>query len=642
MIARYSLQPIDHRQIKLTGGLLAQKQEINREKTLTAIFRQSYETGRIDAFKLEWTATSGKPRPHYFWDSDVYKLLEAAAYSLGTHADAEMEAELDRIIELICKAQQPDGYLNIYFTVVEPKKRWTNLRDWHELYCAGHLFEAAVAVFNATGKRKLLEAACRFADLIDATFGRETGKKRGYPGHEEIELALIKLYRCTGEKRYLRLAKYFIDERGQQPHYFDGEVQVHGIAPGWHYLNGHQSNQSHLPVRQQKEAVGHAVRAMYLYSGMADVAAELHDDQLLQACETIWDNLVTRRMYITGGIGSTHRSEGFTRDYDLPNRLAYAETCAAVGLIFWAHRMLQFDCDSRYADILETSLYNGALSGVGNDGQSFFYVNPLQSDGNHHRQKWFDCACCPSNISRLLASIGGYIYSIAPDLLAVHLFAASAGSCKVAGVPISFSVHTDYPWTGDIEFHLDAAPAAEWTLALRLPNWCHQACLTVNHESVEIVPLVRNGYVHLRRTWKTGDMLQWQLEMPVEQWQSHPQVENNTGRVALRRGPLVYCLEQEDNGSQLHQIAIEPAAQWSVEKCTALPQIAVLAAEAWRETYPEWPDRLYQAAQPAKCSRVRIKAIPYCFWDNRAAGEMLVWIRRLLPPWREKNRSAAT
>ncbi|MBN1543294.1 glycoside hydrolase family 127 protein [candidate division KSB1 bacterium] len=628
MSAQQKLVPISYRRVRLTHGFWADKQRINREITLPAILHHSQSTGRIDAFKLEYTATNSRPRPHYFWDSDVYKWLEAAAFALGNSHDAELEAKVDHIVDLIAKAQQPDGYLNIYFTCVEPDKRWSNLRDWHELYCAGHLFEAAAALAEATGKRTLLNIACRFADLIDTVFGREPEKKRGYPGHEEIELALIKLYRATGNSRYRELARYFIDERGQQPHYFDLEIKTHGFLPGWHYLNGHESNQSHLPVRQQTQAVGHAVRAMYLYSGMADVAAETSDPELLVACERIWENMVERRMYVTGGIGSTQRSEGFTRDYDLPNRLAYAETCAAVGVVFWAHRMLQFEGNSRYADILETSLYNGAISGVSSDGRRFFYVNPLESDGTHHRQDWFDCACCPANIARLLASLGGYLYSSAEQTLYIHLFAESNASVEINGFSIDFVLQTDYPWSGQIDITIDPDREAEWTLALRKPGWCEQALLRVNDQVIDSLPLLRNGYVHLARCWRRGDRVSWSLEMPVQHLQAHPRVGNNAGRIALRRGPLVYCLEQTDNGPLLHEILIDAASQWTIENDMEL-NARVLMGESWRENSPD-SKRLYPPALAAEYRRIRVRAIPYFAWDNRMAGEMVVWIRKML------------
>ncbi len=372
--------PVSWKAVTIDDPFWTPHLEVNREQTLPLIYQISQETGRIDNFRLNWKPGM-EPVPHIFWDSDVAKWLEAASYSLGTHHNPELEAKVDEVISLLVAAQQPDGYLNTYFTAVEPKKRWTNLRDWHELYCAGHLIEAAVAHFQATGKRVLLDALCRYADYIDSVFGTEPGKKRGYPGHEEIELALVKLSRVTGEKRYLQLSQYFVNERGwrvRQPHYFDIEARLRGEDPADFHHKTHEYSQSHMPVRGQDQVVGHAVRAMYLYSAMADLAHELHDQSLFDADQRLWEHLCTTRLYITGGLGSSRHNEGFTDDYDLPNETAYAETCAAIGFVLWNHRMLQLDCNARYADMLECALYNGVLSGVSLDGQISGRVLPTQ------------------------------------------------------------------------------------------------------------------------------------------------------------------------------------------------------------------------------------------------------------------------
>ena len=396
--------------VAIRDAFWAPRIEVNRTETVPIEFEQCRKTGRIDAWKLDWREGM-QPEPHPFWDSDVAKWIEAAACSLATHPDARLERRVDRVIDLIAKAQRPDGYLNTYFSVVAPEKRWANLGMWHELYCAGHLIEAAVAYWEATGKSRFLDVVRRYADAIDAEFG--PGKRRGCPGHQEIELALVKLYRATGERRYLELALFFLNQRGQQPSVFREELER--LDPEDARLNRHffgegeafhtEYCQDHLPVREQGQALGHAVRAMYLYCAMADVAGETGDQELRRACLRLWNSVCDRRMYVTGGIGSSLRNEGFTHDYDLPNLSAYAETCAAVGLVFWSHRMLELECDGRFADVMERALYNGAISGVSLDGRRFFYVNPLASHGDVARREWFDCACCPPNIARLLASL---------------------------------------------------------------------------------------------------------------------------------------------------------------------------------------------------------------------------------------------
>ncbi|HEV2662828.1 MAG TPA: beta-L-arabinofuranosidase domain-containing protein, partial [Ktedonobacteraceae bacterium] len=424
--------PVSWKNVTIDDQFWSPHLRVNREQSLPHIYQFCAETGRIDALRLNWKP-GVEPVPHIFWDSDVAKWLEAASYSLATHPDPALEARVDELVGLLVAAQQPDGYLNSYFTAVEPEKRWTNLRDWHELYCAGHLIEAAVAHFQATGKRVLLDALCRYADYIASVFGPEEGKKRGYPGHEEIELALVKLYRVTGEERYLRLSEYFINERGRQPHYYDAEARQRGEDPAAYYHKTYEYNQSHLPIREQSQVVGHAVRAMYFYSAVVDIAGELHDQSLFDADQRLWQQLCSKRMYITGGLGPSAHNEGFTTDYDLPNENAYAETCAAIAFVFWNHRLLQLDCNARYADMLERALYNGVLSGVSLDGRKFFYVNPLASSGGHHRQEWYSVSCCPPNVARLFASLGQYIYAANANELAVHLYIQSTARVTLAG-----------------------------------------------------------------------------------------------------------------------------------------------------------------------------------------------------------------
>ena len=378
------MNPLPFTHVTFNDSIWRSRIETNRAQTIPHIYEQCKQTGRIDA----WKWNQGEPNtPHVFWDSDVAKWMEAASYSLMSHPDPKLEAQLDEIIAMMSAAQMSDGYLNSHFIRVEPENRWKNLRDKHEMYCAGHLLEAAVAHHQATGKESMLNALRRYAHHIESQFGREEGKKRGYCGHEEIELALIKLFRLTKEKRYLNLAQYFIEERGTQPHYYDLEARARGEDPSKYYFGGDYTYlQAHRPVREQSEVAGHAVRAMYLYSAMTDLARETNDESLLEACKKLWRHLVTKRLYVTGGLGSSSSNEGFTSDYDLPDESAYAETCAGIGLMFWAHRMLNVTGDSQYADVIERVLYNNVLSSVSLDGKLFEYVNPLASNGDHQRE----------------------------------------------------------------------------------------------------------------------------------------------------------------------------------------------------------------------------------------------------------------
>ncbi len=613
--------------------------ETNRVVTLPFEYKQCKDTGRIDAFKLEWKPGQSNP-PHIFWDSDVAKWIEAAAYSLATHPDRQLEQLVDGAIDLMAHAQQPDGYLNVHFTVVEPGKRWTNLRDWHELYCAGHLIEAAVAYYEATGKRKFLDVMRRYADHIDTVFGPRENQKRGYPGHEEIELALVKLYRATNEQRYLNLARYFIDERGQPPHYFDLEARARGEDPARFRFKSYEYNQSHLPVRQQTQVVGHAVRAMYLYSGMTDVATATGDKTLLDACKRLWKNVTRRRMHITGGLGPVESNEGFTLDYDLPNESGYLETCAAVGLVFWSHRMLNAELDGEYADVMERALYNGTISGVSLDGQSFFYGNPLAAhpgfDGDgrfvsnsyhYRRAEWFNCACCPPNLARMIAQFPGYMYSTNREEICVHLYAASSARVPVAGQAVQIIQKTDYPWKENIALTIKPETVAAFTLALRIPGWCHGAKLTVNGKATRLPPITQKGYARIRREWNSGDRVELVLPMPPERIEAHPSARQDCGRIALQRGPLVYCLEQADNGPGLNDIVLHRNARLEVKQDkTLFSGVPVIVASGQRRSLAGWKDSLYRPAS-SEIKSVALKAIPYFLWASREPGEMLVWIR---------------
>ena len=578
-----------------------------------------------------------------FQDSDLAKWLEAVGYSLAVRPDAELETIADEVIDLLEKAQQPDGYLNTYYIVKEPGNRWTNLWECHELYCAGHMIEAAVSYYQATKKRKFLDIMCRFADHIDTVFGPEMEKLKGYPGHQEIELALVKLYRVTGEEKYLRLAKFFIDERGKSPYYFDVEYDKRGGRTHWdnnHPSHSREYNQYHLPVRQQDKAVGHAVRAVYMYSGMADVAAETGDEELLEACRKIWDNIVTKRMYITGGIGSTRHGEAFSFDYDLPNDTVYQETCASIGLIFFAHRMLGLEKKGCYADVMERALYNTVLSGIAMDGKSFFYVNPLEvwpeacekNPGKHHikpiRQKWYGCACCPPNIARLLSSLGQYVYGVDKHTVYTHLYIGGEAKVDIAGETVTLVQETNYPWNGNITIQVKDVSEKDFVLALRMPSWCNQANLRINGEECSIDDRLQNGYIYISRIWNEGDAVELQLKMIPSLIQSNPLVRANAGKAAIQWGPLVYCLEEVDNGNNLSAIDIPSDIQLdAVYDNDLLGGIIIIKGQANRINETSWKKgELYRPLQPDEKS-INIKAVPYCMWGNREPGEMQVWTR---------------
>lgn len=562
-----------------------------------------------------------------FWDSDVAKVIEAAAYALYRKPNPDLEAKMDAIIEMFARLQLPDGYLNSWFIRMQPGKRWTNLRDCHELYCAGHLMEAAVAYFHATKKRALLDVMCRYADHIDRTFGPGPRQRPGYCGHEEIELALIRLGRATGEQRYFNLARYFVEQRGQQPHYFDVEAAERGADPRQFRHRTYEYNQSHLPVRQQTKVIGHAVRAMYLYSGMADVATEFGDDSLTDALKILWDDLTTKQMYVTGGIGPAASNEGFTDYYDLPNESAYAETCAAVGLIMVASRMLGRGPARVYADIMEQALYNGALSGLATDGATFFYDNPLESRGTHHRWTWHRCPCCPPNIARTVASIGSYMYGVSADEAAVHLYGESTARLMVGTAQLTLTQRTDYPWDGRITISVGLDAPASFKLALRVPGWCGKASISIDGQPIDVAAIEDNGYLRIDRQWRGGETVELDLPMDVRFIHANPKVKADLGRVALARGPMIYCAEEVDNAAGLNSLLVaDDAANAKPASAEGLGRAVAIDVKARRERWSSWDGKLYNTERPT-LEDTSVRFVPYHLWDNRAPGEMLVWVR---------------
>lgn len=600
--ARSPLEPVPFQQVHIDSPFWNPRLEAHAQGTVEANLYQCEATGRIKNFAIAAGLAEGKHQGFLFNDSDVYKVIEGIAYTLASRRDKHLEKRADEIIELIAAAQQPDGYLNTYYTLVEPQARWQNIAHGHELYCAGHLIEAAVAYYQATGKRRLLDVACRLADHIDATFG--PGKKVDTSGHEEIELALVKLYRATGEARYLELARFFLDVRGRADR---------------RRLFGEYA-QDHLPVREQTDVVGHAVRAMYLYCGMIDVAGATGDKTLLANLPRIWEDITQRKMYVTGGIGSSASNEGFTRPYDLPNDAAYAETCAAIGLALWNHRMFLLSGHGRYVDVLERAVYNGMLSGVSLSGDRFFYTNPLASRGQHERVPWFDCACCPSNVVRYVPSIGERAYAVGRDGVWTVLYMGSTATLRLGERQIELVQETNYPWDGGITLVVNPQPPGEFTLYLRIPGWCEDPfTLSVNGQQIES-PQVNNGYVAIRRAWQSADVVRLDLPMPVRRVYADPRVRANLGRVSLARGPIVYCLEQADHPRGVRSLSLpRDAVLEPVFDAELLQGVVVIRGEALALTGRDEAGELQ--VQP-----VPFQAIPYCTWNNRQRGEMVVWL----------------
>lgn len=576
-----------------------------RQRTLPHVFKQCEVTGRIRNFSKAAGLVPGKHEGYFFNDSDVYKAVEGAAFFLALRRDTELEKQVDELIAMISAAQQPDGYLNTYYTLTEPAKRWTDTKNMHELYCAGHLIEAAVAYHQATGKRPLLDVAIKLANHIETVFGPKA--RHAVSGHPEIEIALVKLYHATGEDRYLRLARFLLDQRG--------------VAEG-RELYGEYC-QDHTPLREQTEAVGHAVRAMYLYSGVADVVCVSHDRGYAEAMDRIWRDLVGRKMYLTGGIGSLAANEGFSAPYDLPNDTAYAETCAAIGLVFWSHRLSLLHADARYVDVLERVLYNGVLSGISLEGDSFFYTNPLASGGTHGRRPFYPCACCPPNLVRFFPTLGGYVYAQSDDEIYVNLYVAGAAQLTVAATPVGIRQETEYPWEDRIVFNIEPDRPAEFAICLRIPDWCDAPAFKLNGGPIDR-PDVRKGYARFHRRWQKGDRLELVLPMPARRVEAHPRVSANAGRVALQRGPLVYCLEAADNGGRVRNLALPRSSPLTARHLPELlGGVTVIRGTALARDDEEASGSLYRDARAAEVS---FTAIPYYAWANRRPGEMVVWI----------------
>jgi uncharacterized protein len=605
--------------VSLTGNFWSKWQDTNRQVTLQHGYRMLEEAGNFHNFRLAAGLTEGKYRGRVFNDSDVYKWLEAVGYELHLHPNAELQRKADEVIDLIAAAQQSDGYLDTYYQVAEPGKRWTDLDFGHELYCAGHLLQAAAAHARASRPTKLFEVAARFADLLCATFGPD--KRQGTCGHPEIEMALVELYRVTGKRAYLDLAKFFIDQRGQ------------GVMRGLDWLKA-EYHQDRVPVRQASEVEGHAVRAMYLNAGVADLYLETAEASLLAALERQWQDMTQGKLFLTGGLGARYEGESFGDPYELPADRCYCETCAAIGMLMWNWRMLLITGEGRFADLMERALYNGILSGLALDGKHFFYMNPLLSRGGHARQPWYECACCPPNIMRLMASLTHYFVTRDEAGLQIHLYNNAAIHADLGpGRAMVLNMQTDYPWQGLVAFSIEETDGLPWTLRLRVPEWGQSAIVTINGQIIE-KPTIETGYAVLERAWQAGDVVELALSIEPFIVEAHPRVDAVRGSVAVQRGPLVYCLEAADHpGLNLMDIQLdETAPLQAIWREDVLPEgmMTVQMAGYALET-DEWRNHLYRRLRSGtRLARkpIPLTAIPYYAWANRGANAMRVWIPR--------------
>jgi len=628
----YPIQGVPFNEVKISDHFWLPKIETNRTITIPASFAKCEEMGRMDNFLIAGGKMEGKVKGAMpFDDTDVYKIIEGAAYSMTVTPDPKLDHYVDSIITIIQTGQEADGYLTTYKTIdstYAPANwcpaggRWKNLACSHELYNSGHLFEAAAAHYRATGKTNFLDIATKNADLLVRVFGE--GKNPEVPGHQIVETGLIKLYHVTNKEEYLKLAKHFLDFRGDST-----KRKLWGPY-----------SQDHRPVIEQDEAVGHAVRAPYMYAGMTDIAALFKDEAYTKAVDKIWDNMVYKKFYITGGVGALHKGEAFGENYELPNLTAYNETCAAIANVYWNYRLFLLHGDSKYIDVLERSLYNGVISGVGLDGKTFFYPNPLECDMRYHfnsggsltREPWFDCSCCPTNLCRFMPSVPGYIYAQANNNLYVNLFATSSSTIKLdKNTPVIISQETQYPWDGQVKITVSPEKPGQFALRLRIPGWAQnqpvpgdlysyispekeEVSVTVNGET--ILYKTEKGYAVIDREWKQGDVVNYSLPMSIHRVETNPKVAENKGKVAIERGPIVYCLEGADNGPELMNVALPDTAKLSASfSPETLSGVVTISGEAF-------------SAEGKTGQLQKITAIPYFVWNNRGADEMRVWLPR--------------
>lgn len=615
--ARWRMLPLEA--VSLTGGFWFQRQETNRRVSLFHGYQMLEQAGNFHNFRVAAGQIQGQYRGREFLDSDVYKWLEAVAYELHRNPDSQLQALADRVIDLVGAAQQSDGYLNTYFQLVKPDGRWTDLDFGHELYCAGHLFQGAVAYYHATGTTKLLSIATRFADLLCATFGPD--KRQGTCGHPEIEMALVELYRATNQPAYLDLAKFFIDQRGKGV--------MRGL--GWAKAEYHQDR---VPVRQASEVEGHAVRAMYLNAGVTDLYLETGEQALLAAMEHQWHDMVGTKLHLTGGLGARYEGESFGDPYELPTDRCYCETCAAIGDIMWNWRMLLVTGEGRFADLIEQTLYNGFLSGLALDGAHFFYMNPLLSRGGYSRQSWYEVACCPPNIMRLLASLGRYFATHDATGLQIHLYNSALITAELApGRLVTLAMQSDYPWQGQVKLTLQETDGSPWQLRLRVPGWCTKVQVSINGQPVEH-PALETGYLVLERAWQPGDVIELAMAMEPFLVAAHPRIDAVRDSVAIQRGPLIYCLEASDQPAlNLLDVQLDVTTPLqAIWREDLLPEgVVTVQAAGYVLDNKGWEDRLYRplnADQSLPEQPVRLTAIPYYAWANRDATKMRVWLPR--------------
>ena len=622
----YPIQPVPFTSVKLADNFWAPRINKNATVTIPIAFSYCESSGRVKNFEIAGGLDTGTFKTIYpFDDSDVFKIIEGASYSLQTYPDPKLDAYLDTIIWKIGLAQEDDGYLYTNRTIAEMHggkglHEWAGKNRWeldsilsHELYNLGHLYEAAVAHYQATGKRSLLDIAIKSADLVNKDFG--TDKVKVYPGHQVIEMGLVKLYRATGEKKYLDLAKFFLDIRGPK---------------------GDGYNQANKKVVDQTEAVGHAVRATYMYSGMADIAAIEHNDAFLNAITKIWEDIVYGKIYLTGGIGATGGNEGFADPFVLPNMSAYCETCASIGDIFFNHRLFLLHGDGKYIDILEKTLYNSMLSGVSLSADRFFYPNPLESNGQHERQAWFGCACCPSNVARFVPAIPGYIYGVTKDELYVNLYISNDADILLGNRKIKVSQNADFPWNGKVEMTVDPESQGRFKLKLRIPGWAHNESLPgglykftdQNNESFKLsvngetlTPEIENGYAVIYRKWSKGDKIQLDLSMPVRSVIADERIKDDIGKMAVQRGPVIYCAEWSDNNDgKVLNLVIDKESPFSTEFAPDMLGGTQIIKTSGYQTKKTLEGRIETS------EKENVTLIPYALWNNRGPGQMMVWL----------------
>jgi DUF1680 family protein len=638
------LQPVSVTDAVIKDDFWTPRIETVRETTIDFVYDRLVESGRIENFRIAAGRIEGEFQGRFYNDSDVYKWLEAACYVLAPDEDVRLRERVDELVDLIEATQRPDGYINTYFQLVEPEGRWTNLHFMHELYCAGHLIEAAIAHHEATGETTLLDVARRFADHIDDRFGSE--EDEGAPGHEEIELALVKLYRVTDERRYLDLARRFLDRRGTSDSRFAEEVRNPEGRAGDAFEHATDEDgeydgtyfQDHAPVREQETVEGHAVRATYLYTGMADVVLETGDEELFAALERLWRNMTSRRMYVTGGIGSSHVGERFTEDYDLPTDVSYAETCAALGSLLWNGRLFQLTGEARFPELQSRTLYNALLAGLSLNGTRFFYSNPHEMGPDGHplhdvdpnrfarqRQGWFQTACCPTNVPRLLTSLVRHVYATDDSSVYVTHHIGSQATVDISGTTVTIDQETAFPWNAKTTLTVTPEDAATFELALRVPETCSGPTVTVEGEPVEATP---GTFVRIEREWEAGDEVTFEAAFPVQFLRGNPSVKSTAGAVALRRGPIVYCLEGHDVSRPLHHVRLQPDGPVAVDhRPDLLDGLTTVEATASVPDRSSWSDgSLYRPDPAVDTETTRVQAIPYYSWGHRGDAEMRVWV----------------